>query len=216
MKATINHIFLSLIILTTSTGCNVIFKSESETPEVQEGIDIQKNPIGAIQKVIELSKNAKNIPEEIVNQEPVEPISFKELINYLPQTPLGWKAEKPEGSTNSFGNYSISQVNQAYTQGNKEIKVSIFDWAFNSALYTPFILTTEFSQESTDGYNKGIKIGDLPGREEYTYATRKGSLNLLVNSRFLVQINGKNIEDVELREWWQRMDYQSLTKISNK
>lgn len=216
MKATINYIFLSLIILTTSTGCNTIFNSKSETPEVQEGIDIQKNPIGAIQKVIELSKNAQSIPDEIANQEPVEPISFKKLINYLPQAPLGWKAEEPEGSTNSFGKYSISQVNQAYTKGEKQIKVSIFDWAFNSALYTPFILTTEFSQESTDGYNKGIKIGDLPGREEYTYASKEGSLNLLVNSRFLVQINGNNIEDDELREWWQRMDYQSLSKISNK
>lgn len=216
MKATIHHIFLSIMILATSTGCNAIFNSESKTLEVQEGIDIHKNPLGAIQKVIELSENAQNIPEEIVNQEPVEPISFKELINYLPPAPLGWKAEKPEGSTNSFSTYSISQVNQAYTNGDKKIKVSIFDWAFNSALYTPFILTTEFSQESTDGYNKGIKIGDFPGREEYTYATKEGSLNLLVNSRFLVQINGNNIEDIELREWWQRMDDQSLSKISNK
>jgi hypothetical protein len=76
------------------------------------------------------------------------------------------------------------------------------------------LLTTEFSQESTEGYNKKIKIGDILGREQYTYDSKQGSLNLLVNNRFFVRINGKNIEEIGLREWWQLIDYQSLTKIS--
>ncbi|MGB5714803.1 MAG: hypothetical protein WBM44_28285 [Waterburya sp.] len=202
--------------MTTLIGCSLNNILESETSKIEEGIDIQKNPVGAMQKVIELSKNADTIQEKIANQEPVEPISLSELIDYLPQAPQGWEAEKPQGETNSFGSYSISQVNQTYTRGDKRIKVSIYDWAFNSALFTPFMLSTEFSQESTEGYNKGIKIDDIPGRAEYTYSTKQGSLNLLVNSRFLVRINGSNIEEFELREWWKLMDYESLTKISSK
>ncbi|MEO0836546.1 MAG: hypothetical protein AAFY16_11320 [Cyanobacteria bacterium J06642_3] len=193
--------------------------SESENPKVEEGIDISQNPIGAIGKVIELSKDASQIPQsisqDIANKEPVTPVSFKELIDYLPQPPNGWKAAKPQGQSNSFGNYSISQVNQTYTQGSKQIEVSIFDWAFNSALYTPFLLSTEFSQESTDGYNKGLKIDDIPGREEYSYIDKRGSLNLLVNSRFFVQIDGSNIDDLELREWWQLIDSKALNQIDN-
>lgn len=215
MNTNINKLFLAIVITATSVGCGVNNSLNSD-PKVEEGIDIRQNPVGAVLKAVELSKNVDAFQEKIVNKEPVTPISFKELLDYLPQPPQGWTAAKATGETNSFGGYSISQVNQTYTQGDRRIEVSIYDWAFNSALLTPFLLSTEFSQESTEGYNKGIKINDIPGREEYSYASKQGSLNLLVNSRFLVQIDGKNIEDVELREWWQRLDYQSLTKISHK
>ena len=218
----INHLCLFTAVLAIATGCGSIERlrsaypsgSESEPLEVKEGIDIGENPVAAMRKVIEIGKQIDN--GQIANRDAVEPISFRELIDYLPQAPEGWQALEPEGETNSFGSYSISQVSRAYTQGNKKMEVSIFDWAVNSALYTPFILSTEFSQESTAGYNKGIKIDDMPGREEYSYRSKEGSLNLLVDSRFLVRINGNNIEDSELRTWWQLMDYQSLTKINSK
>lgn len=185
--------------------------SQSQPLEVQEGIDLEENPIAVMQKIVEIGKQISN--SEIANRNAVEPISFRELIDSLPQAPAGWQALEPEGETNSFGSYSISQVSRTYTQGNKKMEVSIFDWAFNSALSTPFLLSTEFSQESTAGYNKGIKIDDMPGREEYSYTSKAGSLNLLVDNRFLVRIDGSNIEDSELREWWQLMDDRSLTNI---
>ncbi|MEM6614449.1 MAG: hypothetical protein AAF652_19820 [Cyanobacteria bacterium P01_C01_bin.72] len=207
------NIFKQLLILTAllATGCTGFGGSSPEESEVEEGIDVQKNPIAAIQKAVELGKNIDD--NVIANRDPVEPVSFKELLKYLPSAPQGWQAEEAEGETNSFANYSISQVSQAYVNGDKKMEVSIFDWAFNSALYTPFLLSTEFSQESTAGYNKGIKINDIPGREEFDYSRQAGSLNLLVNSRFLVQIDGDNIDEQELREWWKLVDYQSLNKI---
>ena len=214
MKIIINQVCSIAAILALSTGCGAADGSQSEALEVEEGIDIQKNPLTAVQKLIELGTEANN--GDIANRESVEPVSFKELIDYLPQAPQGWQALEPKGETNSFGSYGISQVSRVYTQGNKKMEVSIFDWAFNSALYTPFLLSTEFSQESTESYNKGIKINDIPGREEYIYRNKEGSLNLLVNNRFLVRIDGKNIEDFELREWWQLMDYESLAKTSSK
>ena len=216
MKTIINQLCLITAVGAIATGCGAADtnSSQSKVFEVQEGIDIRSNPFAAIQKVIEIGKQANH--GEIANRDSVEPVTFKELIDYLPQAPRGWEALEPEGETNSFGSYGISQVSRAYTQGNKKMEVSIFDWTLNSVLYTSFLLSTEFSQESTAGYNKGIKIDDIPGREEYSYKSKEGSLNLLVNSRFLVRIDGQNIEDLELRKWWQMMDYRALTKISSK
>jgi len=57
--------------------------------------------------------------------------------------------------------------------------------------------------------------GEEVKHQEYTYDSKEGSLNLLVNNRFFVRINGKNIKEIELREWWQLIDYQSLIKISS-
>lgn len=214
MKNIFSKALLPIVFFALITACGGDNSSQSETIDVKEGIDIQKNPLEALQKVLEVGKNASDFHQEIADKEPVEPVSFKELIGYLPQAPQNWKADKPMGETTSISKYSISQVSRVYTQDDKEIMVSIFDWAFNAALYTPFLLTTEFSQESTEGYNKGIKIGDIPGREEYTYSSKKGSLNLLVDGRFFVQIDGQDIEEKELREWWELIDHKSLNKIS--
>ena len=204
---------LAIVFLNLTAGCSGKFNSAAS--EIEEGINITEDPVRAIQKVLELGKNIGNEDSAIVEQEPVEPISFKDLLEYLPKSPPGWTMEKPMGETTSIGGYSISQVSQTYVQDQKNVTITIFDWAFNSALYTPFLLTTEFSQESTEGYNKGIKIDDIPGREEYNYNSKDGSLNLLVNSRFLVQIDGRAVEEAELRNWWSKIDRKSLSKTSS-
>ena len=157
--------------------------------------------------------NTDNEPNAIASQ---EAIPFTELLGYLPDAPQGWTADEPMGETNSLGSYHISQVAQTYTKGDKKIKISIFNSTFNSALQLPLALASMFSRESTAGYNKGIEIDGISGREEYTYDSKQGSLNLLVDNGLLVQIDGKNIEDVELREWWQLIDVQSLTETAEE
>lgn len=193
-------------------SCAINGDIHSSALKVEEGINIEGNPLDIIQKILELSTEELDVEDNLDRTKETEPISFRDLIGYLPQSPKGWTAERPQGQTTSFGDYSVSQVKQKYFQANKTMTVSIFDWAFNSALYMPFLLSTEFSQESTEGYNKGIKIDDIPGRENYDYYTKKGSLRLLVNRRFFVQINGDNIEESELREWWEAIDSNSLSE----
>ena len=210
----IKKVYLSSAILIgflLITG--IVRQAQSEPLERTEEINGNRE-LNIIQKIIEFSGNFNKF-EHNLGDRTIEPISFRELIEYLPQPPRGWKADEPTGETNSFAGYSVSQAKQTYFQNDRTITVSIFDWAFNSALYTPFLLSTEFSQESTEGYNKGIKIGDIPGRKEYDYRTKNGSLNLLINRRFFLQIDGDNIEETELQKWWQLIDRQSLLKADS-
>ena len=195
-------------------SCSLNSNFASQVSDSEENIDLNQDLSNAIQKTIEFGKNYPAVAENSDRQTEVVPVSYQELIEYLPQSPRGWTAEKPKGQTSSFGNYSISQVEQSYSKQDKLMTVSIFDCAFNSALYAPFLLSTEFSQESTEGYNKGIKIDDIPGRESYKYSSRKGSLNLLIDRRFLVKIDGNNIEEDELKQWWHLLDRQSLSKLN--
>lgn len=212
-KKIIAAIALSSMLIACGNNKNV----EAEANEkVTEGIDIQKNPIGALKKAIDIGKNIGDLQQELSTIEPVEPVSFKELINYLPDMPTNWSATEPKGETTSFGEYSITNVKRTYSKGDKEIEVTIFDWAYNTGLYAPFLISAEFSQETTEGYNKGIKIGDTPGREEYNYSEGNGSLSLLLEQRFFIQIEGNNLEDsAELRQWWQKIDSKSLAQLVN-
>ena len=200
------------ILLITGVNNN---SSRLQASEIEEEQDIYRDSIEAIQKIIKFGIDLSSIERETLDTD-TELMSFKDLMEYLPDIPQGWTAQKPQGETNSFGDYGVSQVSQTFKRedNDKQIKVSIFDGAFNSILSAPFRLTTEFNRESTESYNKAVTIDNIPGREIYNYSNKQGSLHLLVDSRFLVQIEGSNIEEADLREWWRSLDRQSLRAIA--
>ena len=202
------------ILLMTMAGMNNSSFS-LRASEIEEK-DLLADSIEAIQKIFKFGIDLSNLDRQTLDTD-TELISFKDLMEYLPDAPRGWTAQKPQGETNSFGDYGISQVSQTFNQedDDKQIKVSIFDGAFNSVLSAPLLLTTELNRESTESYNKAVTIDDIPGREIYNYSNKQGSLHLLVDNRFLVQIEGSNIEETDLREWWRSLDRQSLTAIDH-
>ena len=209
----INKLSIAILGILLMTGVNNT-SSRLQASEIEE--NTLTDSIEAIQKILKFGIDLSNIDRETLDTD-TELISFRDLIEYLPDVPRGWTAQKPQGETNSFGDYGISQVSKTFKHedNDKQIKVSIFDGAFNAILSTPLQLTTELNRESTEGYNKAVTIDDIPGREIYNYSNKKGSLHLLVDNRFLVQIEGSNIEETDLQNWWRSLDRQSLSAIDD-
>ncbi len=110
MKNIITKMLLLVLVFSIVAAC-IGNDSQSKTLEADKKIKIQQNPSRAIHKALKLSQNTKDIQPKIADREPVK-VSFKELIEHLPQPPQGWTAKKPKGETISLGNYSISQVSQ--------------------------------------------------------------------------------------------------------
>ena len=183
-------------------------KKESE--KVVEGDTISKNPIGFAAQLAKAGSDMEKIQKDMEEMKPVEAVSFTELMPFLPEPPAGWEGEKPRGQSNSMGEWKFSEVERDYSMGEKHMEVKILDWAFRRELYAPFFLMANFSQESTDGYNKGIKIGDDPGREEYKHESKNGEMSVLVGKRFLVSVRGNGIAASELRDWWDKVDTKGL------
>ena len=71
-------------------------------------------------------------------------------------------------------------------------------------------MAANFSQESTEGYNRGITIGDDPGREEYDYESRRGSRELLFGKRYHIKVEGRQVEPEDLEPWHGRVDTDVL------
>ncbi|GAB4541801.1 MAG: hypothetical protein Tsb0014_33980 [Pleurocapsa sp.] len=207
IKKLLSTIFISSLLV--ACGSN----SVTSNREVTEGINISENPLGALKKVTEVGEKYQLAQAEIAEQESVKPVHFEDLIELLPQPSADWSAEEATGQTNTFGEYSISQASRLYRQGDRTIEISIADWAYNTGLYASFLIGADFSQESSKGYNKGIKIGDMPGREEYNFASKNGTLSLLAQQRFFIQIEGENIEPEELQKWWNLIDREALSTL---
>jgi hypothetical protein len=111
-----------------------------------------------------------------------------------------------------MGNFKMSTASRRYTAEGKSIDITISDYAFNKALYVPFSMMAMLSQESTEGYNKGITVGEDPGREEYKTASKRGDRQVLYLKRYHCAVKGSGIEPEELEEWYNAIKKDKLPK----
>lgn len=191
-------------------------KGKSEAA-VEEGEELSKNPFRAMQQVGEAAQKMAEKQQELAAKKPVEPVKFDALIGYLPEME-GWKASEPEGQTNQMGEWKMTVVSRDYEKGEGEatsrVEVQILDGAYIPMAYAGFQMMSQFSQESTEGYTKGVKIDGNPGVETWKKKERDAELHVLIADRFLVQIKGDNLDKPEaLRDWLRRVDVQKIAAI---
>lgn len=206
-------LFPLLVLGTFLVGVVGCSRSEPEETKVtEEGVDIAKNPLGALGALVDAGKDIEKYQQEIANMPAVDPVHFSELIKALPDVPSGWTADDPRGESNEMGDFKMSRANRTYTKdgGEERVEVSVEDWAYHQVLYLPFMMAARFSQETTEGYNKGIKMGEDPGREEYQTASKSGNRSVLAKKRYHVKIDVNNLPASAFDEWWPRVKVGDL------
>jgi hypothetical protein len=146
------------------------------------------------------------------NAKRVEPLSIDSLKSVLPEM-SGWERGKPTGERmTSPVNYAEAEVK--FTKGESHIDAKIVDSALNQILVAPFamFLAVGYEKETEHGYEKGVKIGEYPGWEKWDSGRKEGELNAIVNKRFIVQIEGRNIDSMKVLHGL--MDNTGLKKLA--
>ena len=132
------------------------------------------------------------------NAKPVDPMTIDALKTALPDL-SGWEKGKATGERMSSPvNYAEAKV--TFTKGDSAVDVKIVDSAMNQLLVAPFsmFLAVGYEKETDHGYEKGVKIGEYPGWERWDGEGKEGELNAIVGKRFIVQIEGRNIENMKV------------------
>jgi hypothetical protein len=126
---------------------------------------------------------------------PVEPVSFRDLQTVFPDL-AGWDKGKPTGERMSSP-VNFSEASVKYRKGEAQLELKVTDSALNQLFIAPIamFLTTGYEKETENGYEKSVKVGEFPGWEKWNTAGKDGELNVIVNRRFIVQIEGRNIDD---------------------
>lgn len=127
----------------------------------------------------------------------VDPVSFHDMQALFPEVD-GWQKAKPTGEKMSSP-FKYSQAEVEYTKGDSQITLKMIDSGFNQLLLTPYamFLTAGYEKETSDGYEKSTKVNGEPGWEKWDSAGKDGELNALVGKRFLVQIEGRHLDDTK-------------------
>jgi len=96
------------------------------------------------------------------------------------------------------------------------VEVKIVDSAFSQLLVAPWamFMTTGYQRETSEGYEKSVNVGGNPGFEKWNSDDKDGELNLVVAKRFLVTIEGNNINDAKvLHDFASKLDTGKLAGL---
>ncbi len=180
--------------------------------QVQKSADnMSKGAEGMAKGFEDLARGLSAMAGGDPNAKPVAPLTIDSLKSALPDL-AGWERSKPLGERmTSPVNYAEATV--TFKKGEAEITQKIVDSALNQMLVAPFamFLAVGYEKETQHGYEKGIKIGDYPGWEKWDSEGKDGELNAIVNKRFIVQIEGRNIDNIKVLH--SLMDNTNLKKL---
>ena len=107
-----------------------------------------------------------------------------------------------------------AEAKVTFTKGDASIDVKIVDSALNQMLVAPFtmFLAVGYEKETDHGYEKGVKVGEYPGWEKWDSEDKDGELNAIVSKRFIVQVEGRNIDNMKVLH--SVMDSTNLKKLA--
>jgi len=143
-----------------------------------------------------------------------EPVRFQDLIALLPQID-GWEQQKPTGERMTSP-FPTANAKATYTKGDSRIEVEVVDSAFSQLLLAPIamFLQSGYSTESTSGYEKSVPVNGQPGWEKWNSDSKSGEVNALVGKRFLVSVEGDQLEDPKiLQEVAGKIDFNRLSSL---
>jgi hypothetical protein len=128
-----------------------------------------------------------------------ETVDFRKLKEIMPAELNGLKRSECNGERSKFGEVSISQVNATYKKGDDEkapkVDVQVID--YNNPEMAKGISaawsTVEIDKESDDGFEKTVKVKGNPGMISWQKEDSRGTINLLVGGRYVVNMTTENV-----------------------
>jgi hypothetical protein len=216
----------TMAVLTATLACSLAC---GKSREQQQAEDAARQAAEASQKAAEqMGSSAKDLAkglEEVAKgleatatgsgaMRTVEPVSFRELQVFLPDV-TGWERGKPTGEKMTAP-FPFSHTEVTYTKSDAEIRAKITDTGFQRMLVAPYLmfLTTGYEKETANGYEKATRVNGMPGWETWNSEARDGELNAVVGKRFLVQLEGRGIDDPKvLRDVAAKIDFARLATL---
>jgi hypothetical protein len=119
-----------------------------------------------------------------------------------------------------MGEYHVSQASQKYQQGEgkerKTMEVEIIDGSYVPMVYAPFEIASRIRQESTSGYQRGLKVSGHPAFVDWKKKSERVNLSVLVSDRFLVTIKGRKVDEGTGEKWAKLLDVKQLEALADK
>lgn len=211
----------ALIIATLAAGVFLAGCGKSAEQKKMEEMAQQAGEAGkALQQGAQgMTEALKGLGDAANSGVKVEPVDFRELKALLPATIGAMAREGAEGEKVAAMGVHVSEAHANYTSaGGGSITVKISDLGNVSGLVGMATMAWAFAdvdKETETGYEKTTTFNGHKAYERYDNQGRSGELNILVEKRFVVTIEGSDVDMSTLHEAARSIDIVKLASMKN-
>lgn len=166
-----------------------------------------------------LGEGLSEISSALSNGSEVESIDYNELKDVLPSRVRGFEKKNFNGDKVSVFGINLSVLEQEYeSDKGGQLDITLIDLGSlaNAALVGLDWLDLEVKSESSTGFEQTTTIDGYPAFEECdrSYGEDACSLHLVVEDRFVVQIESNQMGMKDIKGVLDKMDIRKLEKMS--
>ena len=144
-----------------------------------------------------------------------EPVNFRNLKELLPENLAGMSRKKHSGKTSGAMGFKISMAEATYQDGDQKLEVDIVDaGGIGTALMgNAAWAKLEIDEESDDGFKRTIEIDGNKSYQECSNNNKRCQLAMMVAERFVVSLEGRNVNMDQLMKIAKNMDLDKLARL---
>jgi len=209
-------LFCSIAFLALSFGsCGSSSENNTEesTTNYEKSVEDMANETAA-SAMEEASKALRSLSEN-ENGEAVEVVDFLQLKSMLPESVAGMERTEAEGQKSGAMGMTISTAEGRYEDGNRRLQVNLADAGgipmamMGLAAWT----NADIERETDDEYERTTMFKGFKAFERYNYKNKEGQISIVVAERFIVNIEGDNIEESDLKNALDAMNLDQLAGL---
>ncbi len=175
-----------------------------------------KDAMAAFSKMLQSFGDDSNNPLAALGAQ--KPVGAGELKAMLPADADGLRRTNARGEkTGAFG-ANVVQATGEYGDGEgPRVEINITDLAAMGpfgALAGFGWMQTEVDSEGDHGYERTTEQGGFKTLEKYTNASRSGTITVVVGNRFIVEVEGRNIDPTKLQACARAIDFSALDNLA--
>lgn len=151
----------------------------------------------------------------------VETVDYKELKALLPESLSGMKRTDATGEKTSAMGMQISNTEGRYSAdnggGSMTIKITDIGSLTGLAGMTAYAwASVNIDRESDNEYEKTSTISGYKSHEKYNKSNKSGEVSVLVGDRFVVDVNGDNVDMDAIKGALGKVDLGKLNSMKGE
>lgn len=189
-------------------------KKASADEEFKENLGEAKEDIegaiGNLGEAISSLKKKHNIEDK-------EPVNFREIKEILPSSLGGMEQTDSEGQTSGIMGFKFSTAQAVYEEDKAKLEVKIVDIAGIGKLASKMAdwSTLDIDKESKNGYERTTTIDGHKAYEKYDARRQKGKVAMIIDDRFIVDVEGRNVTEKQLKNAIEDINVRKLRRLAD-
>jgi hypothetical protein len=213
----------NVLIFLITLSCLLMYGCGGNTETTETSSETTTNPSGEESSSVTINGEPKTVDEAMGevrkalqgDGELKEVVDFRELKKLLPERVL--KMDRTDYSGEKAGAFGMNMAvaKATYEEGDRRVEVNIVDFAgiTGALMGMASWATVEVDRESDDGYERTTTIDGYKAFEKYNTSTKDGELNVIVEDRFIVSIDGNNLSEKEFKKVLEVVNIKKLARM---